>query len=264
MPGRVSEDWQHEGEAQQERYRAQHQSDHNDQSPHRHRHGIFKGGADRRSDRRACADVTVHEHWERDDAGYQHDEREDEADDVADDDEVRAFRGCRELIPELLRCRCFTAKELGVDEVGGIEPSDKNAGKRQAEEQDCADAGSLQNVERSGGRIVETEFPAAAQFVQAYRDEGAEQREAGGHRIDQRQNVVAEEQPRQQESDDRINDAGEKGVCRKLAKVLNALGERIPHIGNGDLADFRLAVPPETGCGPAKFSSWIEDGMKDC
>jgi hypothetical protein len=53
-------------------------------------------------------------------------------------------------------------------------------------------------------------------------------------------------------------------VCRKLAKVLGTLGERIPHIGNGDLADFRLAVPPEPGCGPAKFRSWVKDGMKDC
>lgn len=103
MPCRVPEDREHDGEANQERHRSEEQTDRDDQSPQGHGSGIFNRGAYGCSNCRRGADVAIDEHRERDDARHQDDQREDKADRVADDDELRASRGRRQLIPELLR-----------------------------------------------------------------------------------------------------------------------------------------------------------------
>lgn len=138
----------------------------------------------------------------------------------------------------------------------------QNGGKHETQAQDRANAGSFKNVERACRRRVQAKLSAAAQFVEADRDEGTEQREARRHWIDQRQQFVAEQKSCQNDADNWIDDAREKDVRRHGAKVVDASCERIPHIGDRDFADVGLAIAPEAGRGPAKLGAWIEDGME--
>src|SRR5262249_46577748 len=78
---------------------------------------------------------------------------------------------------------------------------------------------------------------AAAELVEADGRERPDQRKAGGEREQQRQDVVAERQPRQQKSDDWIEQAEEYRVARHGREVGEAPSERVFEVSQTDLAD---------------------------
>ncbi len=101
MPRCVSENGQHNRQADQQRHGSEQQAKGDDQTPERHWHWVLNGGADRCSDGCCSAHIAIDQHRERHDADDEHERCEQEADDVADDDELRALLGCRQLIDEL-------------------------------------------------------------------------------------------------------------------------------------------------------------------
>ncbi|MGZ3377879.1 MAG: hypothetical protein ACXU8S_14900 [Phenylobacterium sp.] len=82
-----------------------------------------------------------------------------------------------------------------------------------------------------------------AHLVEAHGGEGPDQGETGGQREDQRQQVVAEHQPRQHQAGDRIDQADEQDVVAGRAHVGHALPQGVPKIGDRELAGDRNRLP---------------------
>src|SRR5439155_13949485 len=76
-------------------------------------------------------------------------------------------------------------------------------------------------------------------FVHADRREWPDQRKAGGQRKQQRQHVVAESQPRQDEADQRVDDAEKDDVCAEGGEIFDPLDQGIPDLGDPDAAHRR-------------------------
>ena len=97
----------------------------------------------------------------------------------------------------------------------------------------------MQDIEGVLPRHGQTLLAAPAQFVKPERRKRADQRKAGGERKQQRQEVVAQGQPSQDHADDGIDQAQEHGVGRHRQEIGDAPFERVPEVGQTDLADCR-------------------------
>ena len=116
------------------------------------------------------------------------------------------------------RSRRGVAERRDVDRVGERYPDHEYGQQQQCQRRDGADRGRLENIESTHCRRREAGFPAPAQFIQAKRGDRSDQGEAARQGVEQRQDRVAERQPRQQKADDGINDAKEHGRKRHLVE----------------------------------------------
>ncbi len=88
-------------------------------------------------------------------------------------------------------------------------------------------------------------FTPAADLIKPNGGDGSDQGEAGDHRHDQGQQVVAEGQHRQQQAGDRIDNADEQDVDAHGAQIAHALAQGVPHVARLQAADcHRRAVGP--------------------
>ena len=82
-------------------------------------------------------------------------------------------------------------------------------------------------------------FAAPAQFVEADRRKGANQRETRRKGKQQRQEGVTQYCPRQDETNDRIDQAQEDGMGRNGGKIGKPARERVLEVCEADSADYR-------------------------
>src|SRR5262249_61264730 len=86
---------------------------------------------------------------------------------------------------------------------------------------------------------VQALLAAPAQLVETDRRERADQGETGGERKQERQQGVAQDRPRQDQTDDGVDQAQEYGMARDGGKNGPAARERRFEIRKTHLADFR-------------------------
>ena len=97
----------------------------------------------------------------------------------------------------------------------------------------------MEHVEGVGPDHLAALFAPPAHFIKAEGGEGADDGEARGERKEQRQHIVAEGQPRQNETDHRIEDAEKIDIGAEGAEIVEASGERVPDIADAYAADGR-------------------------
>jgi len=97
----------------------------------------------------------------------------------------------------------------------------------------------VQHVEGVFPGNIETLLAAPAQLVKADGRERADQREAGGERKQERQERITQDRPRQDQTDDGINQAQEHRMGRYGGKIGEAACQRVFEVRETDAADRR-------------------------
>ena len=86
---------------------------------------------------------------------------------------------------------------------------------------------------------VQSELAAAAELVEADRGKGTYERETGGQRIEEGNEIVPKHRPKQHQTDDRINQAQENDMRWHGPEILQAHGQGVPEIPHPDGANRR-------------------------
>ncbi len=114
------------------------------------------------------------------------------------------------------------------------------------------------------GRI-QSQLAAPAQIVERDGRKRPEQCGSCEQGIDERQHLVAERQPEQDDAEDGVDHAEKQCVARHRLEVFDALPERIIEVGDADRTDCRLTWspyrrgrPPQVDAGSGNFR------MGDC
>ena len=100
----------------------------------------------------------------------------------------------------------------------------------------------MDEIEGVGPGGVAALLAAPAQLIEADRGERPDQREAGGHGIEQREDVVSECRPRDEHAGNRVYQADKDGMGGHRPEVVEALLERLDEIARCDRAHARQAV----------------------
>ena len=204
----MAEDRHHDREAQEERQGADHQPAGDDQSPQRHRHRVPENRSHRGESRRRDPYVAVEQQWKRHHAKRECQHGEQEADGVADDNEVVAFRRGEDLEGERGQRGGLLITEIcDVDRVRDGKPDAEDNHQEKTERHDSAEGRRVDDVEGMLPGCVQAELAPPAQLVETDRGEGADQREAGGKRKEERNDVVSEGGAAEREANDGIDQA---------------------------------------------------------
>jgi hypothetical protein len=107
-------------------------------------------------------------------------------------------------------------------------------------------------------RSRQSSLAAAAQLVEPERRQRSDQHEAAHQRVEQRQDRIAESEPRQHQADDRIDHAEEHGVRRHRHKIVDTLGECVFEIGKADTPNGRMR---RTDAGAEQDMRMCHDGL---
>ncbi len=126
-----------------------------------------------------------------------------------------------------------------VNRLGGNQPQQKDRHQHQPQHDDRPERGRAEHPEcvRPGDRHAR--FAAPAHLIEADCGEGADQRKPGGEREDQRQQVVAGCQPRQDETDQRIEHAEKNDIGAIRREIVETSGEDMSEVDHPDMPDSR-------------------------
>src|SRR5262249_35681760 len=198
-----------------------------DQAPDRDHDRIGGDRAHRGQHRFDRADLAVDQQRKRHDTDDQHRRREQEADEVADDYQRPALGGGEDLADEMRNRGGRLIAEIGdVDRLRDGDPDGEGHEQQQTERRDRVARGRVQNVEGVLPGNVQTLLAAPAQLVETDRRERADHGETGRQRKQERQQGVAQDRPRQDQSDDRIDQTQEYGMAREGGKTRQARPRR--------------------------------------
>jgi hypothetical protein len=99
----------------------------------------------------------------------------------------------------------------------------------------------VDKTERRAPGNVEPEFAAPAYFKKTNGDSGTDKSEAGDHRKDEMQQILADQKQCQKQGEQRINYAQEEDMAWFGIEVVKALLQRLPEIFYVNPADSDLA-----------------------
>ena len=126
-----------------------------------------------------------------------------------------------------------------VNRLGGEQPQQKDRHQHHPQHDDRAERGRAEDPERIRPGDRHARFAAPAHFIEADRGQGADQRKPGGERENQRQQVVTKCQPRQDETDERIEHAEKNDVGAKRSEIVISPGKDMPEVAHPDAPDGR-------------------------
>ena len=164
-------------------------------------------------DGRVEPDIAVEQERKRHDADRQHQNGEQESDANAHDDHRPAGAGREHVADERRdRGRQLGAEREVIDDPGREQPEQEDHQQHKAQCDHRAERGRAHHAESVRPADVVALLAPPAHLVEADRRDRSDQREAGREREDQRQHLVAEREARQDQADQRINDAKEDDV----------------------------------------------------
>src|SRR5260221_5842037 len=103
--------------------------------------------------------------------------------------------------------------------------------------------GRAHDAERVGPGDGDALLAPPAHLVEADSRNRADEREAGSDREEQRQHLIAHDQPRQEQADNRIDDAEEDDIGPRYAEIVETPRKDIAEIGDDDAADRQRRMP---------------------
>ena len=205
--------------------------------------GIGGAGAQGGHDRGVDADIAIQQHGKRHHADRQHQQREQKADADAGDDQLAAGLGGEHVVIEgRQRDDSLLAHGGAVERVGGDQPEEEDREQAQAQNDDGAESRGGDDAEGIAPADRRTLLAAPAHLVEADRGNRTEQREARNQREQQRNEIVVERRPSEDQTGQRVDQAQEDHVATAGGEVLPALGQRVAQIRDVDLAHDRQSL----------------------
>ena len=127
-----------------------------------------------------------------------------------------------------------------VKQLGGPQPQEKHRRQQPGNDGNGPARAAGRHPEGVAPRHVQPLLPAAADLVQADRREGAEQADAGQHRVEQRHQIAAQREAAGDEADDRVDQPQEYQMRWFGPEIGEPPMKRRPEIGDADLAHHRF------------------------
>ncbi len=172
-------------------------------------------------------DIAVEQQRERDDADRQGKAGKEEADAATDHDHGPARRRQEDVMEEGAHGeRLVPAPRIAVCKVSAAAIHSTKTAIRMNPSSTMLPIVGHASTAKALRQVTSTPiFALTAHLIKAEAGEGADQGEARGHREEQRQHVIAEGGPRQDQADDGIDDAEEEDIGAIGAEIRKGLLE---------------------------------------